>query len=552
MNNPLVVTGYKDDLLEIILKETNNHKFSRPAQKELTRLTIENRVGDLIVDVGEDIKYNVRDIVKNGYNNKLSQDKIAENITKKITTIKHKRARAIARTEIARTATASDYVINKERGANAFTVDCRNTACDYCKQKVLKNPEREATGKGMTGDVEFGIDDVENLPPFHPNCRCVAMFFIKEEDIPDGNVVVRDTETTTTTETTENPRISELEQLIKDEQALSDKWRKRGNTNLAKTFESNVKQYEEELKTLKNPTTAQTQQKPKDNSQDDIINNLLADVLKDVGLEDIAPEKKPINPNVKVEKNIKTTHESNLWENLADKHGFELMEASDTRVTFYDPKFETPIQCNIPKNKEWIDYSNRGKKKINIEDALTAYNSASEIQKKATPIIKLEGKSLDQGTVTIGKDVFQLELFEGAFYKMEGSINGGNFKGAMHHEMWHCVDIRMTDEFEARELKLLNSNKKGSSYKKSVTKDRRSKKKTGGQNFCSAYARQSGSGNKLYEDFAEAGSVMSSDTFLVQDAIGGYVEITKKEFMEQYPNRANHIQDIIDNGELLW
>ena len=186
MNNPLVVTGYKDKLLEIILQETNNHKFSRPAQKELTRLTIENRVGDLIVDVGEDIKYNVRDIVKNGYNNKLSQDEIAENINKKITTIKNKRARAIARTEIARTATASDYVINQERGANAFTVDCRNTACDYCKQKVLKNPEREATGKGMTGDVEFGIDDVENLPPFHPNCRCVAMFF-KKEGVGDQN-----------------------------------------------------------------------------------------------------------------------------------------------------------------------------------------------------------------------------------------------------------------------------------------------------------------------------------------------------------------------------
>ena len=54
MNNPVVVSGYKDKLLEIILQETNNHRFSRPAQKELTRLTIENRVGDLIVDVGED------------------------------------------------------------------------------------------------------------------------------------------------------------------------------------------------------------------------------------------------------------------------------------------------------------------------------------------------------------------------------------------------------------------------------------------------------------------------------------------------------------------
>lgn len=168
-NNPLVINGYKEKMLDIIIKETNNHKFSRPSQKELVRVTIENRVGDLIVDVGDDIKNSVRDIIKDGYNNNLSQEEIAENITKKVTTIKNKRARAIARTEIARTATASDYVISKGRGANAFTVDCRNTACDKCKQIVLKNPEREASGKGMTGDVEFSIDDVENLPPFHPN-----------------------------------------------------------------------------------------------------------------------------------------------------------------------------------------------------------------------------------------------------------------------------------------------------------------------------------------------------------------------------------------------
>lgn len=172
MNNPLVLTGYKDELLEIILKETNNHRFSRPAQKELTRLTIENRVGDLIVDVGEDVKNNVRDIVKHGYNNGLSQDEIAENISHRVTTIKNTRARTIARTEIARTATASDYVINKERGATHFTVDCRDTCCDICRKDY------------NFGKVEYTIDQVEMLPPRHPNCRCFAMFTIKEESTP--------------------------------------------------------------------------------------------------------------------------------------------------------------------------------------------------------------------------------------------------------------------------------------------------------------------------------------------------------------------------------
>ena len=65
--NPLVATGYKDKMLDLILQETNNHKFSRPSQKELTRVTIESVVGDRIVDVGDDIRESVRDIVKEGY-----------------------------------------------------------------------------------------------------------------------------------------------------------------------------------------------------------------------------------------------------------------------------------------------------------------------------------------------------------------------------------------------------------------------------------------------------------------------------------------------------
>ena len=347
-------------------------------------------------------------------------------------------------------------------------------------------------------------------------------------------------------------KIKELEKLIKDEQSLADKWRKRGNTELAKTFEANVKQYKEELNNLKKPTTKKPVKTQEEQKQEDIINNALADALKDVGLETEAPARKPINPNVKIDKNIKTTHKSNLWENLAEKHGFELVEASKTKVTFYDKKHETPIRCHISQNSEWIDYTNRGLKKINIEDILTSYNTASTIQKKATPIINLKGKNLDQGNVFIGKDTFEMNLYEGAFYKMEGSINGGNIKGAMHHEMWHCVDIRLTDEYEARVLNALSSNKARSDYKKAVTKDRRIKNKTGGSNFVSSYARQSGSGNKVYEDFAESGSVISSNTFLVQDAVGGYVKVTKKEFIKQYPNRAKYIQDIMDKGKLLW
>ena len=180
--NPLITTSYDSTMLALILSETNNHKFSRPSQKELTRITIEQYVGNLIRNVGEDIRQNVRDIVKSGYDNGLTQYEIADNITKEITSIKKTRANAIARTEIARTASVSDYIINKERGATHYTVECRNTACPICKEKWLTNPNKKTDSKGIKGDVEFSIEDTSNLPPIHPNCRCVPRFYKKHSD----------------------------------------------------------------------------------------------------------------------------------------------------------------------------------------------------------------------------------------------------------------------------------------------------------------------------------------------------------------------------------
>ena len=171
-SNPLVTSGYDATMISLILAETNNHKFSRPAQKQLVRLTIEQYIGQLITNVGEDIKADVRDIVKEGYNNKLSQSEIADNISAKIQSIQKTRANVITRTEIARAATVSDYIINKERGATHFVVECRSTRCEKCEELYCKSSQ-------IGGDVEFTIDQVDMLPPLHPNCRCHAAFYKK-------------------------------------------------------------------------------------------------------------------------------------------------------------------------------------------------------------------------------------------------------------------------------------------------------------------------------------------------------------------------------------
>lgn len=192
--NPLISLGYDKEMLDIILSETNNHKFSKPAQKELVRITINDRVGELITDVGEDVKNSVREIVREGYDNSVSDVEIAENISNRVGVIKNKRALAIARTEIARTATISDYVINRERGARGWYVECRNTACPVCKKAWHKSwieevddtftpSDTSAGGKGWMGDRVFSMDDTGMLPPLHPNCRCVVYFTFDEPNV---------------------------------------------------------------------------------------------------------------------------------------------------------------------------------------------------------------------------------------------------------------------------------------------------------------------------------------------------------------------------------
>ena len=171
-NNPLVSTGFKDTMMNLILAETNNHKFSRPSQRELTRIAIEEHCGNLITNVGEDIKQTVRNIVTEEYNAGSNPQKMAKRISEEVETINNTRARTIARTEIARTSTISDYIIAKERGATHYTVDCRSTRCPICEELYCNTNE---TG----GDVEYEIDDTENLPPIHPNCRCSANFYKK-------------------------------------------------------------------------------------------------------------------------------------------------------------------------------------------------------------------------------------------------------------------------------------------------------------------------------------------------------------------------------------
>ena len=198
-SNILVTSGYAAEMADITTKILNNHKFARASQRELIEQTINNNVGLLIQNVGEDLKEKVRTVVKDGYDKGLGPREIGKNINKEIDTINNTRARTIARTEVKRTDTVANYVRHSSRGAIGFVVECRPDCCEYCaetydeertaeqhkevldmieqmKEDGVDDPLTRGKGEALGGDVQFSMDETDMLPPLHPNCRCTAKY----------------------------------------------------------------------------------------------------------------------------------------------------------------------------------------------------------------------------------------------------------------------------------------------------------------------------------------------------------------------------------------
>lgn len=166
IGNPLTAGGFTTTLTNLIVSSTNDIRFSRPAQKALMNNIIQQTTGELITNVGVDVQKSVKEIVARGYNTgTLSRENVAKEIESTLDGINRSRARTIARTEIKRAQTTSNYMIAKERGATAYRYKCgaetEHYPCEICEEDC-----------GET----FPIDDLEHLPPRHPNCRCSVTF----------------------------------------------------------------------------------------------------------------------------------------------------------------------------------------------------------------------------------------------------------------------------------------------------------------------------------------------------------------------------------------
>jgi hypothetical protein len=81
------------------------------------------------------------------------------------------RSRMIARTETMRASNLASWSQNRAEGSTHFMVDNRAESCELCADEY-------------EGEV-FTIDQLDMLPPLHPNCACVPVYFTDETEAQD-------------------------------------------------------------------------------------------------------------------------------------------------------------------------------------------------------------------------------------------------------------------------------------------------------------------------------------------------------------------------------
>lgn len=135
-------------------------------QQQLIALINENGM-KYVTKLGDDIKVKLTEALKQSIvNNESANDAI--NRMSKIIKAEAYRARTIVRTETMRAANSGAYAQALNDGQKYYVVDSRAEACIYCK-------------KNYDGKV-FKIDDKSGMPPLHPNCTCIPVFFDKRTD----------------------------------------------------------------------------------------------------------------------------------------------------------------------------------------------------------------------------------------------------------------------------------------------------------------------------------------------------------------------------------
>ena len=173
VNHDFLVTGIHSDTMKTIVdgiaKGVELSNLPKGANQELTKGVISECCYTYVTNATTELQNDMRRIAIETYNTPGETNKdLARKLSERIDTFDKTRCRTIARTETMRASNLSNLVQAREDGAMSYTVHCENGACDYCIETYGENE-----------DTIFDINDTDNFPPFHPNCRCTPRFSTK-------------------------------------------------------------------------------------------------------------------------------------------------------------------------------------------------------------------------------------------------------------------------------------------------------------------------------------------------------------------------------------
>ena len=161
---------YMDDTLNVVRSITEAFDITRMpigGMREVYRETAQQHTMDYVTRMGDDLKQNLRDILKDNLEQGKGMRDTAADMMREID-LTRSRAESIARTETVRAKNLGDYYAANEKGYQYFVVSSAPDCCEECAEAYP--------------GVVFTMDDTDMLPPLHPNCRCSANF-LRTEDL---------------------------------------------------------------------------------------------------------------------------------------------------------------------------------------------------------------------------------------------------------------------------------------------------------------------------------------------------------------------------------
>ena len=172
--NPMTTTAAAEALVEwqmnIGKMFTMGTKFSNKIQSDTVKLLeegVQQSTMKWITNMGEDMKTRAGQIVSDGIGKSIPPNDVAAKLEQELK-ITRARANSIARTETMRAAHAGSYAQAIRDGKKYYIIDSRAEACKICKKK-------------FTEEI-YDITDPGPMPPAHPNCACIPLYFYEFDE----------------------------------------------------------------------------------------------------------------------------------------------------------------------------------------------------------------------------------------------------------------------------------------------------------------------------------------------------------------------------------